>query len=98
MLISPLGPYTDYGIGYKVPLIVRVLSRFKIITLKGFSLNKAYTNIGDPEAKASKVKPLTYITFLYNISKVVFKLNNLIEGISDLRKVGHSNNNNNNSG
>ena len=77
-------------------LIVRVLSRFKIITLKGFSLNKAYTNIGNPEAKASKVKPLTYITFLYNIPKVILKLNNLIENISDLKKVGYNNNNNNN--
>ena len=81
-----------------MPLIVRILSRFKIITLKGFSLNKAYTSIGNPETKASKVKPLTYITFLYNILKVVLKLNNLIEGTSDLKGVGYNNNNNNNSG
>ena len=79
-----------------MPLIVRVLSRLKSITLKGFSLNKACTNIGDPEAKASKVKPLTYITFPYNIPKVIFELNNLIEGTSDLRKVGYSNNSNSN--
>ena len=78
-----------------MPLIVRILSRLKIITLKGFSFNKAYANIGNPEAKASKVKPFTYITFLYNISKVIFKLSNLVENISDLRKVGHNNNNNN---
>ena len=80
-----------------MPLIVRILSRFKSIILKGFSLNKTYTNIGNPEAKASKVKPLTYITFLYNISKVIFKFNNLIEGTSDLRKVGYNSNSNNNS-
>ena len=80
-----------------MPLIVRILSRLKNIILKGFSFNKAYTNIGDPEAKASKVKPLTYITFLYNIPKVILKLSNLIEGTSDLRGVGYSNNNNNNS-
>ena len=79
-----------------MPLIVRILSRFKIIIFKGFSLNRAYINIGNPEAKANKVKLLTYITFLYNIPKVVLKLNNLIEGISDLRGVGYSNNNNNN--
>ena len=79
-----------------MPLIIRILSRFKIITLKGFSLNKAYTNIGNPEAKASKVKPLTYITFLYNIPKVILKLNNLIENISDLRKIGYNNNSNSN--
>ena len=78
-----------------MPLIVRVLSRFEIITLKGFSLNRAYTNIGNPEAKANKVKPLIYITFLYNIFKVVLKLSNLIEGISDLKRVRYSNNNNN---
>ena len=78
-----------------MPLIVRILSRFKSIILKGFSLNKAYTSIGNLEAKASKIKPLTYITFLYNIFKVIFKLNNLIEDISDLRKVGYNNNNNN---
>ena len=78
-----------------MPLIIRVLSRFKIIIFKGFSLNKAYTNIGNPEAKASKIKPFTYITFLYNIPKVIFKLNNLIENTSDLKKVGYSNNNNN---
>ena len=77
-----------------MPLIVRILSRLKIITLKGFSFNKAYTNIGNPEAKASKIKPLTYITFLYNIFKVVLKLNNLIEGTSDLRKVGYNSNSN----
>ena len=79
-----------------MPLIVRILSRFKIITFKGFSFNKAYTNIGNPEAKASKIKPFTYITFLYNIPKVILKLSNLIEGISDLRKVKYSNNSNNN--
>ena len=79
-----------------MPLIIRILSRLKIITLKGFSLNKAYTNIGNPEAKASKIKPFTYITFLYNIPKVILKLNNLIEGISDLKKVGYSGNNNSN--
>ena len=78
-----------------MPLIVRILSRFKIITFKGFSLNKACINIGNLEAKASKVKPLTYITFLYNIPKVILKLSNLIEGISDLRKVGYNSNNNN---
>ena len=78
-----------------MPLIVRILSRFKIITLKDFSLNRAYTSIGDLEAKASKVKPFTYITFLYNILKVVLKLSNLIEGISDLRGVRYSNNSNN---
>ena len=94
ILIGPLGPYTDYGIGYRMPLIIRILSRLKIITLKGFSLNRAYTNIGNPEAKTNKVKPLTYITFLYNIPKVVLKLGNLIEGTSDLRGVGHSNNSN----
>ena len=77
-----------------MPLIVYVLSRFKIITLKGFSLNKAYTSIGNPEAKASKIKPLTYITFLYNIPKVILKLSNLIEGTSDLRKIGYNSNNN----
>ena len=80
-----------------MPLIVRVLSRLKNIIFKGFSLNKACTSIGNLEAKANKVKPLTYITFLYNIPKVVFKLSNLIEGISDLKKVGYNNNNNNNS-
>ena len=79
-------------------LIVRILSRLKIITLKGFSLNKAYTSIGNPEAKASKVKPLTYITFLYNIPKVILKLSNLVEGISDLKGVGYSSNSDNNSG
>ena len=87
-------------------MIIRILSRFKIITLKGFSLNRACTSIGDLEAKASKVKPLTYITFLYNIPKVVLKLSNLVEGTSDLRGVGHSsdgnggrdNNNSNNDG
>ena len=77
-----------------MPLIIRILSRFKIITLKGFSLNRAYINIGNPEAKTSKIKPFTYITFLYNIPKIVFKLNNLIEGISDLKRVGYSNNSN----
>ena len=77
-----------------MPLIVRILSRFEIITLKGFSLNRAYTSIGNLETKASKVKPLTYITFLYNIPKVILKLSNLIEGISDLRGVGYSGNNN----
>ena len=77
-----------------MPLIVRILSRFKNITFKGFSLNKAYTNIGNLEAKASKIKLLTYITFLYNIPKVILKLNNLIEGISDLKGVGYNNNNN----
>ena len=88
----------DYGIGYKVPLIVRILSRLKNIIFKGFNLNKAYTNIGNLKAKTSKIKPLTYITFLYNISKVILKLNNLIEGTSDLRGVGYSNNSNNNGG
>ena len=78
-----------------MPLIVRILSRFEIITLKGFSLNRVYTNIGNLEAKASKIKPLIYITFLYNILKVIFKLNNFIEGISDFKGVGYSNNNNN---
>ena len=80
-----------------MPLIVRILSRLKIITLKGFSLNRAYTNIGNPEAKASKVKPLTYITFLYNIPKVILKLSNLIEGTSDLKGVGYNSNNNSSS-
>ena len=98
MPIGPLGPYTDHGTGYRVPLIVRVLSRFEIITLKGFSLNRAYTGIGNPEAKASKVKPFTYITFLYNIPKVILELSNLIENISDLRGVGYGNNSDNNSG
>ena len=79
-----------------MPLIVYILSRLKSIILKGFSLNKAYTNIGNPEAKASKVKPLTYITFLYNIPKVIFKFNNFIENTSDLKGVKYSNNNNNN--
>ena len=79
-----------------MPLIVRVLSRLKSITLKGFSFNKVYTNIGNPEAKASKIKPFTYITFLYNISKIVLKLSNLIEGTSDLRGVGHSGNSDSN--
>ena len=79
-----------------MPLIVRILSRLKIITLKGFSFNRAYTSIGNLEAKANKVKPLTYITFLYNIFKIIFKLNNFIENISDLKKVKYSNNNNNN--
>ena len=79
-----------------MPLIVRILSRFKNIILKSFSLNKTYINIGNLEAKANKIKPLTYITFLYNIFKVIFKLNNLIEGISDLKGVGYNNNNNNN--
>ena len=77
-------------------LIVRILSRFKIITLKGFSLNKAYTNIGNLETKASKIKFLIYITFLYNIPKVIFKFSNLIENISDFRKIEYNNNNNNN--
>ena len=77
-------------------LIVRILSRLKIITLKGFSLNKAYTSIGNPEAKASKVKFLTYITFLYNIFKIILKLNNLIENISDFKGVGYNNNSNSN--
>ena len=77
-----------------MPLIIRILSRFKIITLKGFSLNKAYTSIGNLEAEASKVKPLTYITFLYNIPKVILKLSNFIEGTSDLKKVGYNSNNN----
>ena len=75
-----------------MPLIIRILSRFEIITLKGFSLNKAYTSIGNPEAEASKIKPLTYITFLYNIPKVVLELGNFVEGISDLRGVGYGNN------
>ena len=79
-----------------MPLIVRILSRFKSIILKGFSFNRAYTSIGNLETKASKVKPLIYITFLYNILKVILKLSNLIEDISDLRKVGYNNNNNNN--
>ena len=79
-----------------MPLIVRILSRFKSIILKGFSLNKAYTSIGNLEAKASKIKPLTYITFLYNIFKIILKLNNFIENISDLKKVGYNNNSNNN--
>ena len=79
-----------------MPLIVRILSRLKSIILKGFSLNKAYTSIGNPEAKASKIKPFTYITFLYNIPKVVLELSNLIEGTSDLRGVGYGNNGNNN--
>ena len=79
-----------------MPLIVRILSRFEIITLKGFSLNKAYTSIGNPEAKTSKIKPLIYITFLYNIPKVILKLNNLIENTSDLKGVGYNNNNNSN--
>ena len=78
-----------------MPLIVYILSRFKIIIFKGFSLNKAYINIGNPETKASKVKFFIYITFLYNILKVIFKLNNFIEGISDFKGVGYSNNNNN---
>ena len=96
MPIGPLGPYTDHGTGYRVPLIIRVLSRLKIITLKGFSLNKACTSIGNPEAKASKVKPFTYITFPYNIPKVILELSNLIEGTSDLRGVGYSSNSNGN--
>ena len=79
-----------------MPLIVRILSRFKNIILKNFSLNKAYISIGNPEAKTNKVKPFTYITFLYNIFKVILKLNNLIENTSDLKKVGYSNNNNSN--
>ena len=79
-----------------MPLIVRVLSRFEIITFKGFSLNRVCTGIGDPETEASKVKPLTYITFLYNIPKVVFELGNLIEGISDLRRVGYGGNSDSN--
>ena len=79
-----------------MPLIVRILSRLKSIIFKGFSLNKAYTNIGNPKAKASKVKPLIYITFLYNIPKVILKFNNLIEGTSDLKGVGYGNNGNNN--
>ena len=79
-----------------MPLIVRILNRFKSIILKDFSFNKAYINIGNLEAEANKVKPLTYITFLYNIFKVIFKFNNFIKGISDLRKVGYNNNNNNN--
>ena len=54
-----------------------------------------YASIGDLEAKASKVKPLTYITFLYNIPKVIFKLSNLIENTSDLKKVGYNSNSNN---
>ena len=77
-----------------MPLIVRILSRLKIITLKGFSLNRAYTGIGNPEAEANKVKPFTYITFLYNIPKVILELSNLIEGTSDLKGVGYSSNNN----
>ena len=81
-----------------MPLIVRVLSRLKSIILKGFSLNRAYISIGDPEAKTSKVKPLTYITFLYNIPKVVFELSNLVEGTSDLRGVGYGSNSDNNGG
>ena len=79
-----------------MPLIVYILSRFKSIIFKGFSLNRAYTNIGNLEAKANKIKFLTYITFLYNIFKVIFKLNNLIENISDLKGVGYNNNSNNN--
>ena len=78
-----------------MPLIIRILSRLEIITLKGFSLNRAYISIGNPEAKANKVKPLTYITFLYNIPKVVLELGNLIENTSDLRGVGHGGNNDN---
>ena len=54
------------------------------------------TSIGNPEAKASKVKPLTYITFLYNIPKVILKLGNLVEGISDLKGVGYSGNSDSN--
>ena len=79
-----------------MPLIVRILSRFKSIILKGFSFNRAYINIGNPEAKANKVKLLTYITFLYNIPKVILKLGNLIESISDLKRVGHNSNSNGN--
>ena len=86
----------DYGTGYKVPLIVRILSRFKIITFKGFNFNKAYISIGNLEAKVSKVKFFIYITFLYNIFKVIFKLSNLIENTSDFKKIGYNNNNNNN--
>ena len=78
-----------------MPLIVRILSRFKIIIFKNFSLNKTYINISNLEAKASKVKPFTYITFLYNIPKVIFKLSNLIENTSDFKKVGYNNNNSN---
>ena len=81
-----------------MPLIVRILSRFKNIIFKGFNLNKTYINIGNPEAKTNKIKPLIYITFLYNIPKVILKLSNLIENIRDLKKVGYSNNSNNNSG
>ena len=79
-----------------MPLIIRILSRFKSIILKGFSLNKAYTNIGNLEAKANKIKFLTYITFFYNIFKVIFKLNNFIENTNNLKRVGYSNNSNNN--
>ena len=79
-----------------MPLIVRILSRLKSIILKGFSFNKAYINIGNLKAKTNKVKPFTYITFLYNIFKVIFKLNNFIEGISDLKGVGYGSNSNNN--
>ena len=79
-----------------MPLIVRILSCLKIITLKGFSFNRAYASIGNLEAKANKIKPFIYITFLYNIPKVVFKLGNFIENISDLKGVGYSNNSNSN--
>ena len=79
-----------------MPLIVRILSRFKSLTRKGIGPSKAYISIGNLEAKASKVKPFTYITFLYNIPKVIFKLNNLIENTGNLKKIGYSNNNNNN--
>ena len=79
-----------------MPLIVYILSRLKNIILKSFSLNKTYTNIGNLKAKASKIKPLIYITFLYNIPKVILKLSNLIENINDLKRVGYSNNSNSN--
>ena len=79
-----------------MPLIVRILSRFKNIILKGFNLNKAYINIGNLEAKTNKVKLFIYITFLYNILKVIFKFSNFIENISDFKKVGYNSNSNNN--
>ena len=80
-----------------MPLIIYILSRFKNIILKSFNLNKAYINIGNLETKTNKIKSLTYITFLYNIFKIIFKLNNFIENINNLRKVGYNSNNNNNS-
>ena len=79
-----------------MPLVVRILSRFKSIIFKDFSFNKTYINIGNLKAKANKIKFFTYIIFLYNIFKIIFEFSNFIENISDLKKVGYSNNNNNN--